>query len=105
MEQEHMVDLDLNDFFLKLFSNPPFPPNSMRIELDNTSSQNFFSMFINLGAEKLFNTTFNLLTEEQCGILNKYVNSLGYESKYNVKLIGDKLHVSVDINKLTIQEN
>lgn len=94
------MNLSLEDFIKDLFSKSPPMSSSININMDEQSLGNFFGMLIQTGTEILFGVTFNMMSEEQCQILNKYVNSLGYNATYKVITDNDKLSVSVEINKL-----
>lgn len=81
------MELDLGQFIVGLFNNPPMPPFSFRLELDAANPamfNNFMQSLVLHGCEVLFDgKQLHTLSEEQVGKLREYLLSVGYDADYD----------------------
>ena len=108
-----MSQVDLTKMINILYSNPPTKPNSYKLdlsvddvemtdevlkELAKTTSNVLMNIFIS-GCDILFgsNVTPSNIKQEQFELINKYINSFGYNTNFKYTYNDKKVPVNLDI--------
>lgn len=101
-----MAEQDAFQVFNIIFQDLPKPPNHYNLRLDENNPENknvnFNDILLNIffnGMKILFGESTNLrnITQEQYGLINKYIQSLGYSVIFNYEYDDDNFPINIKV--------